>query len=69
MTTNFIAEFMYAACGGSGNQYLIMEFIVDYQNNDKAVTFPYQKVVHRGRIFMRKSTVVWNICVKQRGGF
>ena len=51
-----IIESIYAACDDSGNEYLMMESIVDYWNNDKSVTVPYQKVVHKGQSFMKRST-------------
>ena len=57
MTENVISESMYDACDDSRNCYLMMDSIVDYQNVDKAKTFPDKKVVHRGRSFMRRSTV------------
>ena len=47
-----IAESMYAACDDSGNEYLIMDLIVGYQKNDKAIPVPDQKVVHIGWSFM-----------------
>ena len=56
LTANVIIESIYAACDDSGNEYLMMESIVDYWNNDKSVTVPYQKVVHKGQSFMKRST-------------
>ena len=50
---------MYAACDYYGNDYLMMDSIVDYWNNDEAITVPDKKVAHRGRSFMPKSTTVW----------
>ena len=43
---------MYDARDDSGDEYLMMDSIVDYRNNDKARTVPDKKVVHRVRIFM-----------------
>ena len=43
---------MYAACDDSVNEYLIMELIVYYRNNDKDITVPDQEVVH---IYVRAS--------------
>ena len=59
---------MYAACDDSGNEYLMMDSILEYQNNDKAITVPYQKVVHRCRSFMRQYTVEWQLYVQWRYG-
>ena len=38
LTETFIAESMYAECDDSGNEYSIMDLIVDNHNNDKAIT-------------------------------
>ena len=35
---NVITESMYAECDDSGNEYSIMDLIVDNHNNDKAIT-------------------------------
>ena len=48
---------MYDACDDSGNYYLIMDSIVDYWNNDKAITFTDQKVFLKGWRFMWQFTV------------
>ena len=40
LTSNVISESMYAVYDDSGDEYLIMDLIVDYPNNDKAVTVP-----------------------------
>ena len=57
LTENMIVESMYAACDDSGNEYLMMESIVDYRNSDKDISVCNQKMVHRGWRFMRQSTV------------
>ena len=48
LTANVIAESMYASYDDFGNKYLMMESIVDYQKNNKALSVASQKVVHRG---------------------
>ena len=68
LTANVIAESMYDACDDGGNEYLMMESIVEYQNNDKDITVPDKKVVHRYWSFMRRSTVGWQLCVQWRDG-
>ena len=55
--TNVIAESMYAACASSGNEYLMMDLIVDYRKNENSITVSDQKVVNRGRRVMRRSIV------------
>ena len=44
-----IAESMYAACNDDGNEYLMMESIMEYRYNHKAVTVADQKAIHRGQ--------------------
>ena len=66
MTANLIPESMYVACDDSGNEYVMVDLIVDYRNNYKAITVPDQKVVHRGRRFMRRSNVGCQMCVQWR---
>ena len=65
---NVIEESMYAACDDSGNEYLVMGLIVDYQKSDKAISVSNQKVVHRGQNFTRQYTIGWQICVQWRDG-
>ena len=58
LTANVISESIYAACDDSGNEYMMMESIVDYRKSNKALSVSSQKVVHIGRSVMRRSTVV-----------
>ena len=46
----------------------MMESILDYRKSNKALSVSSQKGVHRGRSFMWRSTVVWQICVQWRDG-
>ena len=59
---------MHAACDDDGNDYLMVESIVHYQNNDKAVIIADQKVVHPDRNSMWRSTVECQLCVQFRYG-
>ena len=59
---------MYAACDDSRNDYLMMNSVVDYQKSNKAISVSSQKVVHRGRSFMRQSIVGCQLCVEWRDG-
>ena len=69
MIANVIAEFMYDACDDSGNEYLMMESILDYQKRYKALSVSSQKVLHRGRNFMQQSKLGWKLCVQWRAGY
>ena len=66
LTENEIAESMYSECNYSGNKYLMMESIVGYRKINKDLSVSSQKVVHRGRSFMQRYTVVWQLCVQWR---
>ena len=54
---NVIAESMYEACDDDGNEYMMMDSLLDYRNNNKTATIADKKVVHRGRNYMRQYTV------------
>ena len=64
--SNFIVYSMYASCDDSGNDYLMMDSILDYHKSDKAILVFNQKVVHIVWSFMRQSTVRWQLCVQWR---
>ena len=55
--SNFIVDSIYATCDDSGNDYLMMDSILDYRKSDKAILVFNQKVVHIVWSFMRQSTV------------
>ena len=52
LTVNVIAEWMYASCDDDGNKHLLVDSLVDYWKNDKAMTIADQKIVVRGRSSM-----------------
>ena len=59
---------MYSVCDNECNYYLMIDLIVDYRNNYKAITVPYEKVFCRGCSFMRISIVGWQLCAQCRDG-
>jgi hypothetical protein len=68
LMANVIAESMYASCDDEGNEYLMMDSFVDHKSNAQAVTKESQRIVHRGRNSMRRSTVGWHLCVQWKDG-
>ncbi len=46
MSANLIAEVMYAQCDPDGNQYVLLDSIIDHNRLDSAIRPLYQKVVH-----------------------
>ncbi len=37
MTTNLVSEVMYAQCDPNGNQYVLLDFIIDHKRLDSAI--------------------------------
>ena len=37
LTANVIATSMYAQCGPDGNQYVLLDYIINYRHNDSAI--------------------------------
>ena len=53
---NVIAENMYAQCDAEGNQYLLMESLVDFKSDGHAVKVADMYLNRNGRKHMRKTT-------------
>ena len=45
MTANLIAESMYAQCDPDGNQYVLLDAIIDYRRDETALRLSDQTVV------------------------
>jgi hypothetical protein len=67
-SANLIAENMYAQCDIDGNQYRLMDDLVDHRTTEAAVKFADRFVTVRGRQHMRKTTVGWSLCVLRKNG-
>ncbi len=62
MSTNLIAEAMYVQCYPDGNQYILLDFIIDHKRLDSAIRPLDQKVVRPdGRTYLRRSNVGWQL--------
>jgi hypothetical protein len=46
LTANTIADAIYAQCDPDGNQYLLLEALIDHRCNDNAVKLADQMTVH-----------------------
>jgi hypothetical protein len=69
LNANMIAEAIYAQCGPDGNQYVLLEALVDHRRNDKAVNLSDQKTVTAdGKSYQQKSTAGWQICCQWKDG-
>jgi hypothetical protein len=65
---NIIAENMYAQCDAEGNQYLLMDSLVDYKSDGHAIKVADMFVIRNGRQHMRKTTIGWKFCVQWKDG-
>ena len=55
---------MYASFDYIGNEYLLVDSLVDYRKNNNAMSLADQSSVLHGRPFMRNSTAGWHICTQ-----
>jgi len=65
---NVIAEAVYAQCDSDGNQYILLDTIVDY-HKDPPVTVARddQVMIVDGKKLVKRSTRGWELCCKCRG--
>jgi hypothetical protein len=69
MSANLIAEATYAQCDPDGNQYVLLDSIIDHKIHDSAIRLLDQKVVRPdGRTYLRRSTVGWQLCCQWKDG-
>ncbi|KAL7523565.1 hypothetical protein ACHAXR_000992, partial [Thalassiosira sp. AJA248-18] len=69
LTANVIAENMYAQCDQDGNQYVLLDDIVDFRKNGDAISLADQKTTDpRGRSYLRRTTVGWQLCCEWKDG-
>ena len=61
LTTNAIAESMYAQCDPDGNQYVLLDDIIDFRKTNPALSIEDQKISVKGRESLRRPTVGWKV--------
>jgi hypothetical protein len=67
MSANLIAEAMYAQCDPDGNQYILLDSIIDDKRLDSAIRPLDQKVVcFNGRTYLRRRSVYWHCAANGR---
>jgi hypothetical protein len=60
LTANMIAESLHSQCDPDGNQYVLLEKIVNHQCPPTAVKLSDQRIVHAdGKTYLKRSTVGW----------
>ena len=67
-SANAIAEHMYAQCDPDGNQYLLLDAIIDHQRDSTAVLNVDQYITENGRQHHRKTMIGWKLCVLWKDG-
>jgi hypothetical protein len=65
---NIIAVNMLSMCDEEGNQYLLLNHIVDHKKEENAVPKEYVLVWIRGRKYPKKTTKGWKLCVEWKDG-
>ena len=62
LTANVIAVSMYAQCNSEGNEYLLLDVLVDYQKDNKTISISDQQTTVQGTSVTGKTTAGWHIC-------
>jgi hypothetical protein len=65
---NIIAENMLSMCDEEGNQYLLLNHIVDHKKEENAVPKGDAFVWIRCRKYPKKTTKGWKLCVEWKDG-
>jgi Reverse transcriptase (RNA-dependent DNA polymerase) len=68
LSANVIAQNMYAMCDIEGNQYLLLEGIVDHRKDESAVDRRDMYIQRGSNRQMRKTTKGWKLCVEWKDG-
>ena len=61
-TANVIDKWMYAQCDTDGYEYLLLDLIVDYHKDNKAISLTEQQIGIWDRLVTHKTTVGCQIC-------
>jgi transposase len=67
-SANVIAENMWSQCDLEGNQYLLLDSIVDHRSDGHAVTRSDMYTYVNGTKRMRKTTKGWHFCIQWKDG-
>ncbi len=59
---------MYAQCDPNGNEYVLLDELIDVKRTDDALTLDQQKITVHGTTRQRNSTKGWFICCKWKDG-
>ncbi len=63
LTANLIAKSMYAQCDPDGNQYVLLDSLIDHRRLDTALQLSDQTAVRNdGWTYKKRNTVGWQLC-------
>jgi hypothetical protein len=69
LNRNLIAEAMYVQCDPDGNQYVLLDYIIDHRQLDAAMRTSDQKVVRPDkRTHLKRSNIGWQVCCQWKDG-
>jgi hypothetical protein len=69
LAANVIAEAIYAQCDADGNQYVLLDAIVDYHKDPSvAVAWDTQVTMVDGKKIIKRSTRGWELCCEWKEG-
>ena len=69
LAANVIAEAVYAQCDADGNQYVLLDAIVDYRKDSSvAVARDNQVTIVDGKKIVKRSTCGWELCCEWKDG-
>ena len=69
LTTNIIAESMYAQCDIDGNEYLLLDALVDDCKHNKDISLIDWQITVQGRSVTCKTTAGKQICCHWKDGY
>ena len=61
LTANVIAELIYAHCDADGDEYLPLDLLINYQNDNKAISITDQQTSIWGKPVTHKTNAGWQI--------
>ena len=68
LTANAIYQRMYAQCDPDGNQYLMLDSIVDFRRSTTALCYYDQNFVNNGLTYRRRYTAGWQLSWQWKDG-
>ena len=68
INANITAESRYTQCDADGNEYLLLDSLIDYCKDNKAISLTEQQISIGGRQVTHKTNTGWKICCQWKDG-